>query len=205
MTENMKADAPSTVVKSNTISEAPGPTIFVPMRCSWKKLVCDESIPVGPEGNTNSTLEICPTLAPNQRLLVDHTSKGNTEGDTSANKLPRLSELDPMVVVVLVSPTKGLPLESRTALAGINESVHKLVQRQFLVQPDDRSTRGELRRINESGTRSNGRSTTGTSEHLSAAVVSSREGANRAAPGDIITTRTVPNLVGVERGPVATR
>ena len=48
-------------------------------------------------------------------------------------------------------------------------------------------------------------STTGTSEHLSAVVVSSREGANRAAPGDIITTRAVPNLVGVERGPVATR
>ena len=119
MTEKMKTDAPSTVVKSNTISEAPGPTIFVPMVCSWKKLVCDGSIPVGPEGNTNSTLEICPALAPNQRLLVDHTSKGNTEGDTSANKLPRLSELDPMVVVVLVSHTKGLPLESRTALVSI--------------------------------------------------------------------------------------
>ena len=49
-------------------------------------------------------------------------------------------------------------------------------------------------------------STTGTSGRFSAAEVSSREGANRAAPGDINqNSYRVPNLVGVERGPVATR
>ena len=60
---------------SNTISEAPEPTIFVPMPSNWKKLVCDGSMLVGPEGNIKSTLEICPVLTPCQRLLFASTPK----------------------------------------------------------------------------------------------------------------------------------
>ena len=66
MSEAMKIVAPSAeapVARYNTISYAPGPTIFVLMPSSWKKRVCDGSTPVGPEGNTKSTLEICTVLA----------------------------------------------------------------------------------------------------------------------------------------------
>ena len=85
----MKTDAPSTVVRSNTISEALGPTIFVPMQCSWKKLVCDGFIPVGPDGNPKSTLEICPAFAPDQRLLFANTSRISSNEQLVAKMKPR--------------------------------------------------------------------------------------------------------------------
>ena len=74
----MKTDAPSaasTAARYNTISDAPGPTIFVLVLSNWKKRVCNGSIPVGPEGNTKSTLEICPVLTPCQRLLFASASR----------------------------------------------------------------------------------------------------------------------------------
>ena len=85
----MKTDAPSTVVRSNTISEALGPTIFVPMQCSWKKLVCDGFIPVGPDGNPKSTLEICPALALDQRLLFANTTRISSKEQLVAKMKPR--------------------------------------------------------------------------------------------------------------------
>ena len=92
MTEEMKTEAPATtamVARSNTISGAPGPTIFAPRLSNWKKLVCDGSIPVGPEGNTKSTLETCPALAPCQRLLFANTSRTSSHEQLVAKMKPR--------------------------------------------------------------------------------------------------------------------
>ena len=105
-----KTDAPSTratEARSNTISEAPGPTIFVPMPSNWKKLVCDGSIPVGLESNTKSTLEICPALAPCQRLLYANTFRISFNEQMVGKMKPKFSF---MCALNLSNPALGQSL-----------------------------------------------------------------------------------------------
>mmetsp|Transcript_32804 Transcript_32804/g.70805 ORF Transcript_32804/g.70805 Transcript_32804/m.70805 type:complete len:272 (+) Transcript_32804:261-1076(+) len=77
------------ILKSLTNSICPF-TILVPMFKAWKKEVWEGSIPVGPEGMNQSTMDVCPAFAADSLLYLPKTSRISSVVQFVAKMKPRL-------------------------------------------------------------------------------------------------------------------